>query len=39
LKEVNRFFEDAKEFAIFVQYDSVAEAKTQLDFHNTRSKG
>ncbi len=38
LKEVDGFFEYAKEFTVFVQHNCVAETKTQLDFHNTQSK-
>jgi hypothetical protein len=39
LQEVNGFFAYAKEFAILVEHDSVAKAKSQLDFHDTRCKG
>ena len=39
LKEVDSFFEDAKEFTVLVQHNSVAETKGQLDLHNTQSKG
>ncbi len=35
LQEVNGFFAHTKEFAILVQDDSVAKAKSQLDFHDT----
>jgi hypothetical protein len=35
LKEVNGLFAYTKEFTIFVQNDSVAKAKSQLDFHDT----
>jgi hypothetical protein len=38
LKEVNDFFEYAEECSAFVQHNCVAETKTQLNFHNTRSK-
>jgi hypothetical protein len=38
LKEVDGFFEYAKEFTVFIQHNCVAETKTQLDFHNTQSK-
>ncbi len=38
LKEVNGFFGYAEEFTVFVQHNCVAETKTQLDLHNTRSK-
>ena len=37
LKEVDGFFEYAKEFTVFVQHNCVAETKTQLDFHNTQA--
>ena len=35
LQEVNGFFAHTKEFTILVQDDSVAKAKSQLDFHDT----
>ena len=34
LKEINCFFAHTKEFAILVEEDSVAKAKSQLDFHD-----
>ena len=35
LKEVDGLFAHTKEFTILVQNDSVAKAKSQLDFHDT----
>ena len=35
LQEVNGFFAHTKEFTILVQDDSVAKAKSKLDFHDT----
>ena len=35
LQEVNGLFAHTKEFAILVQDDSVAKAKSQLDFRDT----
>ena len=35
LQEVNGFFAHTKEFTILVQNDSVAKAKSKLDFHDT----
>ncbi len=36
LKEINCFFAHTKEFAILVEDDSVAKAKSQLDFHDAK---
>ena len=35
LQEINGFFAHTKEFTILVQDNSVAKAKSQLDFHDT----